>query len=64
MDNVYQMIETARGADAQAFFSVSLPAPGSRSSDDNGIRSPGTVFRGITDWRRRLYSPAIYGREK
>lgn len=28
MENVYQMIETTRGADAQAFFSVSLPAPG------------------------------------
>lgn len=28
MDNVYQMIETTRGAGADAFFSVSLPAPG------------------------------------
>ncbi|MGD9631484.1 MAG: hypothetical protein AB7V18_19775 [Pyrinomonadaceae bacterium] len=28
MENVYQMIETTRGADAQAFFSVSLPGPG------------------------------------
>lgn len=28
MDNVYQMIETTRGASAESFFSVSLPAPG------------------------------------
>lgn len=28
MDNVYQMIETTRGANAESFFSVSLPAPG------------------------------------
>jgi len=28
MDNVYQMIETTRGSEAGAFFSVSLPAPG------------------------------------
>ena len=28
MDNVYQMINATRGANAEAFFSVSLPAPG------------------------------------
>lgn len=28
MDNVYQTIETVRGAGAESFFSVSLPAPG------------------------------------
>ena len=28
MDNVYQMIETTRGAGAESFFSVGLPAPG------------------------------------
>jgi len=28
MDNVYQTIETVRGADAQSFFSVSFPGPG------------------------------------
>lgn len=28
MENVYQTIETVRGADAESFFSVSFPAPG------------------------------------